>query len=96
MENNAATPDAATGSPAVAALFSRGRLTALPRKTARREQVLAHLAGTLFAPGHDYTEREINDALRTVYDDFPALRRFMVTGGHLTRTRDGACYRLPQ
>ncbi|GHB30093.1 hypothetical protein GCM10010331_15600 [Streptomyces xanthochromogenes] len=90
MENNAA------GSPAVAALFSRGRLTALPRKTARREHVLAHLAGTLFTPGHDYTERDINDALRTVYDDFPALRRFMVTGGHLTRSRDGACYRLPQ
>ncbi|MEU9098721.1 DUF2087 domain-containing protein [Streptomyces sp. NPDC048361] len=93
MENNTAAPGAAANSPAVAALFSRGRLTAIPRKTARREQLLAHLAVTLFAPGRDYTEREVNEALLAVHDDFPALRRFLVTGGHLTRTRDGATYR---
>ncbi|MET9361532.1 DUF2087 domain-containing protein [Streptomyces sp. NPDC006632] len=88
MENNAAT-----ASPAITALFSRGRLTAIPRRTARRDQLLAHLAGTLFASGRDYTEHEVNEALLTVHDDFPALRRFMVTGGHLTRTRDGSRYR---
>ncbi|MCX5385890.1 DUF2087 domain-containing protein [Streptomyces sp. NBC_00083] len=93
MENNAATQDVATRSPAVATLFSHGRLTTIPRKAARREQLLAHLTETLFASGRDYTEREINEALLTVHDDYPALRRFMVTGGHLDRTRDGASYR---
>ncbi|MER0448496.1 DUF2087 domain-containing protein [Streptomyces sp. Edi4] len=85
--------NAVIGSPAVNALFSHGRLTAIPRKTARREQLLTHLAATLFAPGRDYSERAVNEALLTVHDDFPALRRFLVTGGHLVRTRDGARYR---
>ncbi|MGW7102107.1 DUF2087 domain-containing protein [Streptomyces sp. NPDC054838] len=74
-------------------LFSHGRLTAIPRKAARREQLLAHLAETLFAPGREYTEPEVNDALRTVHEDCSALRRYLVTSGRLTRTRDGSSYR---
>jgi hypothetical protein len=76
----------------VSALFSRGRLTAIPRKTARREQLLVHLAETLFDPDQVYTEPEVNDALRTVHEDCSALRRYLVEGGLLTRTRDGSIY----
>ncbi|MEW2633662.1 DUF2087 domain-containing protein [Streptomyces sp. NPDC048389] len=74
-------------------LYSQGRLTTIPRKPARREQLLVHLAGTLFDDGRDYTEREVNDALRTVHDDCAALRRYMVVAGLLTRTKDGGSYR---
>ncbi|MEU2246723.1 DUF2087 domain-containing protein [Streptomyces sp. NPDC019224] len=77
----------------VHALFSHGRLTAIPRKAARREQLLVHLAETLFAPDRTYTEREVNEALRTVHDDCAALRRYMVIGGMLGRTKDGVSYR---
>ncbi|MFD7610360.1 DUF2087 domain-containing protein [Streptomyces sp. NPDC059828] len=77
----------------VAALFSHGRLTTIPRKPARREQLLTHLAHTLFEPGRDYSEPEINDALRTVHDDAAALRRYLVVAGLLARTRDGSSYR---
>jgi hypothetical protein len=79
--------------PDVSALFSRGRLVCVPRKQARREQLLAHLAETLFEPGRDYSKREVNEALLTVHEDFPALRRYLVTGGLLDRTRDGGTYR---
>lgn len=75
------------------ALFSKGRLTAIPRKAARREQLLAHLAETLFVPGREYSEREVNDALLTVHEDCSALRRYLVEAGKLTRTRDGGSYR---
>ncbi|MEU9091528.1 DUF2087 domain-containing protein [Streptomyces sp. NPDC087901] len=77
----------------VAALFSQGRLTTIPRKTARREQLLEHLAETLFQSDRTYTEREVNDALLTVHDDCAALRRYMVIGGLLARTKDGVSYR---
>ncbi|MFF8607863.1 DUF2087 domain-containing protein [Streptomyces sp. NPDC015346] len=81
----------------VADLFSAdGRLTAIPRKAPRREQLLDHLAETLFAPGRSYSEREVNEALLTVHEDFPALRRYLVTGGFLSRTADGASYRRQQ
>ncbi|MFE2550308.1 DUF2087 domain-containing protein [Streptomyces sp. NPDC059355] len=77
----------------VADLFSGGRLIAVPRKAARRGQLLAHLAETLFEEGRTYTEPEVNDALRTVHEDCSALRRHLITSGLLTRTRDGSSYR---
>ncbi|WP_329456203.1 DUF2087 domain-containing protein [Streptomyces sp. NBC_01497] len=77
----------------VGALFSRGRLMSIPRRQARRDQVLRHLARTLFEPGRAYSEQEVNEALLTVHDDFPALRRFLVTSGLLERPRDGSSYR---
>ncbi|MGW1882360.1 DUF2087 domain-containing protein [Streptomyces sp. NPDC001970] len=82
-----------SGAHSVAALFSHGRLTAIPRKPARREQLLVHLAETLFEPDRAYTEREVNEALLTVHEDCSALRRYLVVGGMLSRTRDGSSYR---
>ncbi|MFD7862060.1 DUF2087 domain-containing protein [Streptomyces sp. NPDC059783] len=77
----------------VADLFSHGRLTAIPRRAARRQQLLDHLAETLFAPGRTYSEREVNDALLTVHEDCAALRRYLIIGGQLSRTKDGVSYR---
>ncbi|MET9883182.1 DUF2087 domain-containing protein [Streptomyces sp. NPDC006430] len=74
-------------------LFSGGRLLAVPRRAARREQLLVHLAETLFAEDRAYTEPEVNEALRTVHEDCSALRRYLITSGLLTRTRDGSSYR---
>ncbi|GAA1265000.1 hypothetical protein GCM10009665_62890 [Kitasatospora nipponensis] len=83
------------GAHGVAALFRQGRLTAIPRKEARRAQLLDHLARTLFEPERDYTEPEVNQALRTVHDDCSALRRYLVESGRLSRTRDGSRYHRP-
>ncbi|MEV3933257.1 DUF2087 domain-containing protein [Streptomyces sp. NPDC053728] len=76
----------------VAALFSGGRLTAIPRKPARRRQLLDHLAQTLFERDRVYTEREVNDALLTVHADCSALRRYLVVAGLLERPKDGSSY----
>ncbi|WP_030767657.1 DUF2087 domain-containing protein [Streptomyces sp. NRRL F-2664] len=76
----------------VSDLFSGGRLTAIPRRAARREQLLLHLAETLFEVARTYTEPQVNEALRTVHDDCPALRRYLITSGLLVRTRDGSSY----
>lgn len=81
----------------VADLFSaEGRLIAIPRRPARRAALLAHLAETLFEPGRVYREAEVNEALLTVHEDYPALRRHLVVGGELARTKDGAAYHRQQ
>ncbi|MEU3688040.1 DUF2087 domain-containing protein [Streptomyces narbonensis] len=81
----------------VADLFSAdGRLKAIPRKPARREALLAHLAETLFEADREYREPEVNEALRTVHEDFSALRRYLVIGGFLGRTKDGSAYHRQQ
>ncbi|MFJ1696851.1 DUF2087 domain-containing protein [Streptomyces sp. NPDC088252] len=82
-----------SGSHQVAALFSHSRLTAIPRRTARREQLLVHLAETLFEQDRAYTEREVNEALLTVHEDCSALRRHLVVAGLLVRPKDGSSYR---
>ncbi|MEJ8641225.1 DUF2087 domain-containing protein [Streptomyces sp. MS1.HAVA.3] len=68
-------------------------MIAIPRRAARREQLLVHLAETLFAVDREYTEPKVNDALRTVHEDCSALRRYLITSGLLARTRDGRSYR---
>ena len=77
----------------VEALFARGRLIAIPRRRARRAQLLAHLAERLFQPGRDYTEQQVNEALLTVHEDCASLRRHLVDEGWLARSADGTRYR---
>lgn len=76
----------------VADLFSGERLIAVPRRPARREQLLGYLAARLFTGGRIYTEREVNEALATVHQDTSALRRYLIEEGFLGRTRDGSVY----
>ncbi|MCX4749101.1 DUF2087 domain-containing protein [Kitasatospora sp. NBC_01287] len=87
------SPASADAAPELRAFFSQGRLTAIPRKPARREQLLRLLARSLFAPDRSYTERDVNEALLSVHADYSALRRYLVEGRLLERTRDGASYR---
>lgn len=79
----------------VSDLFVHGRLQTIPRRVARRQQLLQYLAHTLFDPDIAYTEREVNEALSRVHDDFAALRRYLVEAGLLVRTRDGDIYYRP-
>jgi hypothetical protein len=73
-------------------LFSGERLIAIPRRPARRRQLLGYLAARLFTGGRNYTEREVNVAIATVHEDTSALRRYLIEEGFLGRTRDGSVY----
>ncbi|WP_425428545.1 DUF2087 domain-containing protein [Streptomyces yerevanensis] len=74
--------------------FAQGRLTAIPVRPAVRRELLTHLTGTLFETERSYSEREVNEAFRTVHDDTSALRRYCVENGLLVRERDGSVYRV--
>jgi len=45
-----------------------------------------HLAGG-FAPGHPYSEDEVNRILQSVHADHATLRRYLVDAGLLRRER---------
>ncbi|WP_214105687.1 DUF2087 domain-containing protein [Acrocarpospora catenulata] len=62
----------------------RGRLITMPAKQAKRQMVLDRIAGA-FEPGVRYPEKEVNEILLTFYDDYAALRRYLIDGGFLTR-----------
>jgi hypothetical protein len=68
-----------------------GRLVQIPAVHGKRLVVLDWLAG-MFEPGRAYAEKEVNEILGRVHDDYAALRRYLVDEGFLHR-RDGFYWR---
>lgn len=82
-------------------LLANGRLTAVPKRPADQEILLA-LAGSRLDPDRTYLEREVNDLLRmwleTISEPFGidhvTIRRMLVDSGLLTRSKSGSTYRI--
>jgi DNA-binding transcriptional ArsR family regulator len=71
-----------------------GKITHLPGKQKKMLVLLRWLA-TLFEPDRLYSELEVNDLLKAVYEeDFVSLRRDLVDLGYLRRERGGGKYWL--
>ncbi|MFN2495690.1 MAG: DUF2087 domain-containing protein [Pseudonocardiaceae bacterium] len=95
-QTRSSTADAPEGADrAVAALFSRGRLVAIPTQPRLRTALLVHLTEQLFEPEVRYSEKEVSRALARYYDDFATLRRCLVDEGELARSADGQQYWRP-
>lgn len=60
----------------------------------KKKIVILKQITTLFEPGKEYTEKQISETLKSVYDDFVTLRRYMIEYGFMERSADGSCYRL--
>lgn len=45
-----------------------------------------------FEPGRRYTEREVNEVLAAIYDDYVTIRRYLIEYGLMGRTQDGRAY----
>jgi hypothetical protein len=84
-----ARPDLDDATPEQAAVLRNfvdgdGRIRELPARAAKRELVLEYVADR-FEPNREYAERDINDILVALYDDYVTLRRYLVDAGLLTR-----------
>jgi len=70
---------------------TEGRLKAFSRKEKHKLVVLREIARR-FEPGMLYSENEINEILKTSYDDYVTLRRYLIEYGFLDRKPDGSEY----
>jgi hypothetical protein len=61
-----------------------GRLAVMPTRRSKRLVVLDHIAQQ-FQPGRTYTETEVDATLERFYNDYPALRRYLVDEDFLAR-----------
>ncbi|MCC7024495.1 MAG: metalloregulator ArsR/SmtB family transcription factor [Thermomicrobiales bacterium] len=87
IADNGSSGDRASEEDAVLrAFFDGGRLKQIPASRKKRVVVLRRLL-ELFAPGRDYSEREVNELLRSAHDDVASLRRELVDYGFMTRDR---------
>jgi hypothetical protein len=66
--------------------FRNGRLTEIPAKESKRRIVLERIA-LEFEPGVRYDERHVNAIVGRFFNDYAAIRRYLVDGGLLTRER---------
>ena len=64
--------------------FRNGRLTELPQKRAKRLIVLERIA-IEFEPGRHYGEKEVNVVVGRFFNDYAAIRRYLVDEGFLDR-----------
>ncbi|WP_054707594.1 DUF2087 domain-containing protein [Bacillus sp. JCM 19041] len=72
--------------------FTEGKLKSFPSKEKRKLVVLRHII-TLFEAGENYSEKEVNELLKTVFSDFATLRRYLIEYGFMVRDKEGKAYR---
>lgn len=71
--------------------FKKGQLLTIPKKEKNKLQILEIIIQR-FKKNKIYTEKEVNDNLQQMYDDFANLRRYLVDNDYLQRTNDGSQY----
>jgi len=67
------------------------KLKVFPSKE-KKKYVLLRFMIKLFEKGKSYTEFEVNEILKPVYDDYIILRRYLVDYGYLDRLDNGTSY----
>lgn len=60
----------------------------IPKKNAKKVQVFQRVANQ-FEFGKEYTEKEVNQRLREIYEDYALLRRYLVDYQYLERDKFG-------
>jgi DNA-binding HxlR family transcriptional regulator len=72
-----------------------GKLLRIPTKLKQTKIILRWLV-TLFEADKLYTEKEVNEVIKSVHkEDFVSLRRELIDFGWLRRSKDGAQYWVP-
>lgn len=69
------------------------KLTLFSPKEKNKVIILEKIAEQ-FESGRNYTEKEINRVLKSIYEDYTTLRRFLIMYGFMDRTKDGSSYWL--
>ncbi len=63
----------------------------LSSKEKNKVVILSRIAEE-FEPGRSYAEKEVNEILKRIYDDYATIRRYLIEYGFMDRERDGSRY----
>jgi len=67
------------------------RLSHFPPKEKKKLVILREIAGA-FQAGRTYTEKEINQILGPIFEDYATLRRYLIEYGFMDRSTGGKAY----
>lgn len=72
-----------------------GAITQFPAREKKKIILLGEIIKN-FVVGRAYSEPEVNEILRRIYEDFSTLRRYLIEYGYLERSDDGKVYRVKE
>jgi predicted transcriptional regulator len=67
--------------------MENGKLKSIPRQWKKRDVIVRYLAEQ-FEPGRRYAEREVNEIIGDVHEDYATFRRELVDGRFMARERE--------
>lgn len=70
-----------------------GGLSAFPTKEKRKLIVLKHIVKR-FEANRTYTEKEVNETLKSIFHDYVTIRRYLIEYGFMDRNKDCSAYWL--
>ena len=70
-----------------------GQIDTFPSKEKRKLIILEHILKRLDS-NQIYSEKELNEILKTVYTDYVTIRRSLIVYGFMERSKDGRRYRV--
>jgi hypothetical protein len=68
-----------------------GKISEFPKKEKRKIVILSHIISR-FEINRNYTEKEINEILKTVFHDYVTIRRYLIEYGFMERKPDCSSY----
>ncbi|MFS0619182.1 DUF2087 domain-containing protein [Priestia megaterium] len=73
--------------------FKEERLIQIPKKEKKRVIILLYISRK-FQKNTYYTEKEVNEILKDVFEDFVMIRRYLIDYKFLNRNKEGTKYRV--
>lgn len=70
-----------------------GKLDTFPSKEKRKLIVLQNII-TRFERNKTYSEKEVNEILKSIYNDYATIRRYLIEYGFMNRNKDCTEYRV--
>ena len=74
--------------------FKSDKLMMIPKKEKNKLLVLQIVLEMLKAKSLEFTERELNEAIKEIYSDYSLIRRYLVDYKFLERDNYGRIYKI--
>lgn len=71
--------------------FEGGRLKQIPKKEKKRMITLVYISKN-FQKDKYYNEKEVNEVLKDIFDDFVMIRRYLIDYNLVNRNKEGTRY----
>ncbi|MDP3387563.1 MAG: DUF2087 domain-containing protein [Eubacteriales bacterium] len=68
-----------------------GKVSTFPSKEKRKVIILEYVISR-FDPNQSYSEKQVNEIIKSTIDDYATVRRYLIDYGFMKRNNDGSEY----